>query len=115
MLGLQVEPISRLAKVRAVGGPLEVAAQLEAADRADDHSRAVAAVVAHDPRAAAGSVPVAVAVELQLVRVELEAVRRALDRPGVAAVVADDLDGALEGAVDAQLEPAGHLLERPPP
>src|SRR5215467_10133449 len=79
MLGVQEQQVGWVAEVRAVGGPLDVAAQLEAADRADDQARAVAAVVAHDPGAAAGPVAVAVAVELHLVRLKLEAVRRALN------------------------------------
>src|SRR5258706_14521944 len=113
-LGPRVERVGRAAEVRAVGGPFEGAALLESADDAEYHAGAVAAVVADDPGAAAGPVPVAVAEELHLVRLELEAVRRALNRPGVAAVVADGLDGAPVRAVDAKLKPAGHPLDLPP-
>src|SRR5258707_10111965 len=113
-LGQQVQQVGRPAEVRAVGRPFEGAALLESADDAEYHAGAVAAVVADDPGAAAGPVPVAVAVELHLVRLELEAVRRALNRPGVAAVVADSLEGAPVRAVDAKLKPAGHPLDLPP-
>src|SRR5580698_4415530 len=64
----------------AVGRPLVVAALLVAADHAEHDAGAAVAVVVHDPGAAAGAVPVVVAVELHLARLELEAVRGALHR-----------------------------------
>ena len=52
-------------------------------------------------------------VKLQLTRLELEAARRAFDRRVFTVVVTDHFDPVRVADVDAQVQPAGHELNRP--